>query len=134
MKPGPNGPILGDNLILATDSYKLSHWRMYPPGTTRIGSYFESRGGEFEETVFFGLQPLLDQIAGPVVHQRHIDKAAEFCSQHFGSDRIFNREGWQYILREHRGYLPVRIRAVPEGSVIPTRNVLMTVENTDPNS
>jgi len=36
-------------------------------------------------------------------------------------------------VREHKGLLPVEIRAVPEGMVIPTHNVLATVVNTDPN-
>jgi len=44
----------------------------------------------------------------------------------------FNKEGWLYIVKDLKGKLPLRIRAVPEGSVIPTNNVLMTVENTDP--
>jgi nicotinamide phosphoribosyltransferase len=38
-----------------TDSYKVTHHSMYPPGTSKIVSYFESRGGKFESTVFFGL-------------------------------------------------------------------------------
>ena len=46
----------GSNIILATDSYKQTHWKMYPPGTEYICSYFESRSGsEIPETVFFGL-------------------------------------------------------------------------------
>jgi nicotinamide phosphoribosyltransferase len=32
----------------------------------------------------------------------------------------------------HNGYLPVVIRAVPEGTVVPVKNVLATIENTDP--
>jgi len=44
------------NLLLMTDSYKFTHWRQYPPGTERVYSYVESRGGMFKETVFFGLQ------------------------------------------------------------------------------
>jgi nicotinamide phosphoribosyltransferase len=43
------------NLLLMTDSYKVTHHSMYPPGTSKIVSYFESRGGKFESTVFFGL-------------------------------------------------------------------------------
>lgn len=42
------------------------------------------------------------------------------------------RDGWEYILREHAGRLPLEIRAVPEGTVVPIKNVLMTVQNTDP--
>lgn len=44
----------------------------------------------------------------------------------------FNREGFEYILRVHGGYFPVRIEAVPEGTVVPTHNVLVQVVNTDP--
>ena len=35
-------------------------------------------------------------------------------------------------LQEHGGYLPLRIKAVPEGTIVPFKNVLFTVENTDP--
>ena len=47
------------NLLLLTDSYKISHHKQYPPHTQQVFSYFESRGGEFPYTVFFGLQYLL---------------------------------------------------------------------------
>jgi len=53
---------------LRSDSYKLTHWRQYPPGTTEVYSYLESRGGRFPQTVFFGLQPYLrSYLAGSVV-------------------------------------------------------------------
>ncbi len=35
------------NLILRTDSYKLSHWKQYPKGMTKVYSYLESRGGAY---------------------------------------------------------------------------------------
>ena len=53
---------IGKNAVLATDSYKLTHHAMYPPGTRFVGSYLESRaGGECDYTVFFGLQYVLDE-------------------------------------------------------------------------
>lgn len=114
-----------------TDAYKLSHWKQYPSDTKRVFSYFESRGGKFKETVFYGLQILLKKyLEGKILEKWMIDEADEFCKSMFGAD-YFNREGWDYILKEHKGKLPVRIRAVPEGSKIPNRNVLMTIENTD---
>jgi nicotinamide phosphoribosyltransferase len=61
-----------------------------------------------------------------------IDRAEERFTKHFGTSAIFNRAGWEHIVNVHDGYLPLRIKAAPEGSVIPTRNVLMTIENTDP--
>jgi len=65
------------------------------------------------------------------VTQQMIEEADLLFRQHFGCD-IFNRAGWELIVSRHGGRLPVRIRAVPEGSLVTTRNVLFTVENTDP--
>lgn len=121
------------NIILATDSYKISHHFQYPPKTTDVFSYFESRGGKFDKTVFFGLQYLLKKwMVGAVVTQEKIDEAKELFAAHFGSDKVFNAEGWEYILKNHGGKLPLRVRAVPEGTVVDYKNVLFTVENTDP--
>jgi nicotinamide phosphoribosyltransferase len=120
-----------DNLLLMTDSYKQSHWKQYPENTSVVYSYLESRGGDFPATIFFGLNYLIKRyLEGQVVTQEKIDEAESYFKPHMG---IFNREGWEYILRVHGGRLPVRIKAVAEGSVVPTHNVLMTVENTDPN-
>jgi nicotinamide phosphoribosyltransferase len=121
------------NLLLLTDSYKATHWKQYPPGTERIYSYFESRGGRFDEVVFFGLQYYLERyLAGRVVTQERIERAADFWARHFGDPTLFNRLGWEHVLREHGGRLPVSIRAVPEGTPVPLRNVMMSIENTDP--
>lgn len=119
-----------DNVILNTDSYKISHFKQYPPGTTNVFSYAESRGGVFPETVFFGLQAFLkSQMLTPVTYQ-DIDEAEAICALHGFAD--FNRPMWEHIVKNHDGRLPVRIRAVREGSVIPVKNVLITIENTDP--
>ena len=44
----------------------------------------------------------------------------------------FNISGWTHILNEYQGRLPIKIKAVKEGTVIPISNVMITVENTDP--
>lgn len=122
------------NLILATDSYKLTHWHQYPEGTTRVYSYLESRkGAEFPYTVFFGLQAILKEYlcGDKLITRADIEEADTLAKAHFGRD-LFNKEGWEYLVHEHRGKIPLRIKAVPEGTVVPTGNVLMTVENTDP--
>ena len=121
------------NLCLASDSYKYSHAKQYQPGTTQVYSYFESRGGKFSSTVFFGLQYYLKRyLEGTVVTRDKIDEAQELIDAHLGPG-LFNRAGWEYILEAHNGKLPVCIKAVPEGTIVPTHNVLMTIENTDPN-
>jgi len=119
-----------DSVILDVDSYKFCHHLCYPPNTTNIFSYVESRGGRFSRTLFYGLQIWLKRRLLTPVTQEDVDEAAGFAAAH---GVPFNREGWEYIVREHKGLLPVEIRAVPEGMVIPTHNVLATVVNTDPN-
>lgn len=118
-----------DNLLLDTDSYKASHAFQYPPGTERVFSYIESRGGRFDRTVFFGLQMYLKQYLSQRITRRMVDEAEAFWRAH---GEPFFREGWDYIIDQHAGRLPVVIRAVREGTVIPTHNVLLTIENTDP--
>lgn len=127
-----------DNLILSiileTDSYKLNHWRMYHPDTEAVYSYFESRNGaKYPETVFFGLQAIMKRyLQGQVVTMADIEEADEFCDAHFGIKGMFNREMWEHIVKAHGGRLPVRIKAVPEGTPVQVGNVLMTVESLDP--
>ena len=88
-----------NNLLLITDSYKVTHHLQYPPNTTHVFSYFESRGGKFEYTVFFGLQYFLKRyLEGQVVTQIKIDKAKEFFEKHFSRNDVFNENGWKYIL------------------------------------
>lgn len=116
-----------DNLILDTDSYKASHYKQYPNGTQGLFSYLESRGGKYDRTVFFGLQYLLQAYLTGNVTQEDVDEAAQFFKAH---GTPFPYEGWKYIAK--LGYLPIRIRAVKEGSIVPVNNVLLTVESTDP--
>jgi nicotinamide phosphoribosyltransferase len=77
----------------------------------------------------FGLQAFIKEYLLDPITQADIDVADEILTAH---GEPFNREGWQYILDTHKGYLPLVIRAVPEGTVVPVSNVLATVENTDP--
>lgn len=116
---------------MLTDSYKSSHWKQYPPGTNYVYSYLESRGGKFDETVFFGLQYFLKEyLQGVVVTEELVREAEVFVNQHIGPG-VFNTEGWMKIV-ENGGKLPLKIQALPEGIVVPTKTPLITVENTDP--
>lgn len=117
------------NLILRSDSYKYSHWLQYPPGTTYMQSYIESRGGKFKETLFFGLQYFLKEYLTTPITEEMVFEAERFMALH---GEPFNLEGWLYIARDLQGKLPVRIRALPEGSVVPVGNALVIIESTDP--
>lgn len=117
------------NLILCTDSYKASHWLQFPPGMDGLFSYFESRGGAYDQTVFFGLRAIVEEYLIDPISLADIDEAERFMLAH---GEPFNRAGWERIVRKHAGLMPVVIKAVPEGSVVPTHMPLFTVESTDP--
>lgn len=120
------------NIITLTDSYKPTHWKQYPKGTQKVYSYLESRGGKFNETMFYGLQYIIKKyLMGKVVTDEKIKQAKKLIDAHLGPG-LFNEAGWRYILQVHNGHLPIRIKAVPEGTSVKTGNVLVTVENTDP--
>lgn len=117
------------NPILNTDSYKTSHYLQYPPRTTRVFSYVESRGGVWDRTLFFGLQAILKQEFSQPVTRAHVDEARELLGQH---GVPFNEKGWLRLVERHGGRYPIEIRAAPEGSVVPVHNAMMSVVNTDP--
>ena len=69
-------------LALNTDSYKTSHYLQYPPGTTGVFSYIESRGGVHDRTLFFGLQYILKEYFSKPVTAQDVDLAGEICQAH----------------------------------------------------
>lgn len=117
------------NICLNVDSYKASHYLQYPPNTSHVSSYVESRGGPFARTVAFGLQAFLRAYLRERVTLAHVEEAEALFAAH---GLPFHAEGFRHIVREHGGRLPVQIEAVPEGTVLPTRQVMLQIENTDP--
>lgn len=123
---------MSDNIILLTDSYKPTHWKQYPPGTSEVYAYLESRGGLFNSTLYYGLQFILKKyLVGKVITIEKINEAKLIIDAHLGPG-LFNESGWKYILEKYDGHLPIKIKSVSEGISVPTGNVLMTVQNTDP--
>ncbi|MEO0462382.1 MAG: nicotinate phosphoribosyltransferase [Pseudomonadota bacterium] len=117
------------NLILATDSYKHSHFLQYPPEARAISAYGEARPNPFsDEVLFFGLQPFLLGYLSQPITRADIEEAADICAAH---GLPFNRAGWDAILTEHGGLLPLEISALPEGTAAPTGVPLFQVVNTD---
>ncbi|PWB87811.1 nicotinate phosphoribosyltransferase [Methanobrevibacter thaueri] len=127
--------MIENNICLLTDSYKVTHHYFYPKGTEKIYSYLESRvGAEFNKTIFYGLQYIIKKyLEGSVVTQEKIDEADSIISTHIG-EGIFNKKGWEHILDNYDGRLPIEIKAVAEGTPVEVGNALMTVENTDKKS
>lgn len=60
-----------------------------------------------------------------MVTEEKIQEAKEVYDEHLGPG-LFNEDGWRYILAKHDGHLPLRIKAIPEGTVLPVKNGMHT--------
>jgi len=120
---------IGHNLALSTDSYKASHFLQYPPGSTGLFSYIESRGGRYEQLLFFGLQMILKEYFSTPITWEDIEAADLLWRDH---GLPFNRRGFEYIVRDCGGFFPLKIRALPEGSAVAPHIPLVTIECVDP--
>jgi nicotinamide phosphoribosyltransferase len=71
--------------------------------------------------------------AGQVFTLDDIEEARRVAHAHFsGHPKSFNYEGFKSLYAKHGGRLPLRIRAIKEGTVVRSLNALITIENTDP--
>ncbi len=119
-----------DCILYKMDSYKAGHYLQYPKGMTNSYSYIESRGGIYPNTLFFGLQGFIKEyLAGCTINKDDVLEAEKFFISH---GVPFNTKGWMRIAEDFGGKLPVRIKAVKEGEIVPTQNILVSIESTDP--
>jgi nicotinamide phosphoribosyltransferase len=119
------------NTLLHTDVYKLGHMVQYAPGTTDVYSYLTARSDKnFQKVVFFGLQYYLKKyLAEPLLHSHARELLATYESILGPPSLDVKQKVFDLCTL---GYWPLKIRAVPEGTVISPRNVLMTIRNTKP--
>jgi len=118
------------NRIMDSDSYKFSHYKQYPEGTVSMYDYGMPRYSKiYDKVVFVGLQYILKKYYTAPFTIEEVQEANEYAEFH---GIPFNLEGWMYIINELKGVLPVVIKAVPEGCLIPIGLPLFTIERTDP--
>ncbi len=127
------------NPITLIDGYKFSHRAQYPSGTTRVYSNWtprESRIPDIDHVVFFGLQYFLAKYLGEEFGGFFATPADAACAEYERRLAGYlgpNNVGTEHIRELHAlGTLPLEIRAVPEGTSVPLRVPMLTVENTHP--
>lgn len=120
--------VLQENPIMKCDSYKFAHPQIYKKNIKGMFSYLEPRI-KGETIVPFGIQMWIQKNLMTQITMEHIDEADAFASVH---GEPFNRSGWEKVVKEYNGYLPVTIRTVPEGTRVPSQNIISSVECTDP--
>jgi nicotinamide phosphoribosyltransferase len=127
------------NALLLIDGYKLDHRRQYPVKTEYVQSNYTARGSRVpgqESVGFLGLQYFLQRFLIDELHNffssgsdRYIIDYADRVNSYLGPNSI----GTDHIKAlQTKGYVPLEFRAVPEGSYVPLRVPVLTVENTHP--
>lgn len=133
-----------NNPVFDTDSYKLSHKHMEPDETKRIYSNFTPRFGyyfkrRFENhdgnVVVFGMQGF---VAEELKHSwdkyffsRPLEEVMEELTLIFFPYIGMSREKLEHFEKLHKlGYLPLRVKSLKEGSIVPLNTPVMTVVNT----
>ena len=123
--------------ILYSDTYKQCHPRMYPKGLTKLVSYWTPRRsmfGEDDTMIFFGLQGFLEGF----LHEEFLNFF--YYVSHQDLEEIFTKvlvhhgiepTEFERVADLHRlGYLPIQIRAIPEGTAVPMGVPCIEITNT----
>lgn len=125
-----------------TDGYKLGHRNQYPKGTEVVYSNWTPRSCGYypeakEGAVVFGIQYLIKKYLIREFDESFFNLPKAIAVGSFksridtflGSDNIV---GTEHIEALHDlGYLPIEIKALPEGSLCPIKVPCMTIKNTD---
>jgi nicotinamide phosphoribosyltransferase len=138
------------NPFLATDGYKTGHHKMYPKDTTLVYSNFTPRHGKHSNTnlggvISFGQQMVMKQI------KEMFDKDFFMPKHRIGRDRPdlkalvcleIKKEYSMYLGTDYDvshiealwdlGYLPIKVKALPEGTFVPYGVPVLTIVNTKP--
>ena len=123
------------NLI---DGYKTSHREQYPVGTTLVYSNFtprQSRVKGINNVVMYGLQYFIKEYLierfnkhfFDLPKQDVLDSYKKRLDNYLGTDYDISHIGELHDL----GYLPIKINALPEGTLIPLNVPCLLLENTD---
>lgn len=124
--------------LLLTDGYKTGHHLQYPDGTTRVVSNWTPRSNKYAPTgcnsvVSFGQQALMrwlhemfqenffdlpkDEVCAALKEEMEMYLGTEYDVSHFEA-------------LHDLGYLPVKVKAIPEGELVPIRVAMLSIYNT----
>ena len=125
-------------VMLYSDSYKQCHNRMYPQNQEELVSYLTPRktmSEYFPKMVVYGIQPFLKDMneafesffADPI--ELVMYEYDHYIGAHLGLDNVARDR----IIELHElGYLPLEIRALPEGSIVNMGIPIVEMRNTHP--
>ena len=128
------------NPLLLTDGYKTGHHQQYPAGTTLVYSNFTPRSNRYapagcNEVVVFGPQMVMQQIH-EAFQKNFFQQPKELVCQEMKEElSLYLNTDYDVSHFEKLwdlGYLPIHVKAIEEGSLVPIKVPVLTIYNTHP--
>lgn len=128
------------NPLFLTDGYKTGHHQQYPKGTTLVYSNFTPRSNKYapkgcDQLVSFGQQMVMVQIHEAFQNEFFSKPKDEVCgemkrelSMYLGTDYDVTHFEELHDL----GYLPIHVKGIEEGTLVPIKIPVLTIYNTHP--
>lgn len=127
------------NPMLLCDFYKISHRAMYPSGTEKVYSTWTPRASRMkgvDKVVHFGTQAFIKDKLIKMFNENFFNRPKQEVIDEY--KRVIKYTlGDQNPATAHiealhdNGFLPLSIKALPEGAIVPLRVPMLTIENTD---
>ena len=128
------------NPLFLTDGYKTGHHQQYPKGTTKVYSNFTPRSNKYapkgcDQVVSFGQQMVMQQIHEAFQRDFFSQPKDIVCGQM--KEELTMYLGMDYDVTHFEalhdlGYLPIAVKALPEGTLVPIKVPVLTIYNTHP--
>jgi nicotinamide phosphoribosyltransferase len=128
------------NPLFLTDGYKTGHHQQYPKGTTLVYSNFTPRSNKYapkgcDKVVSFGQQLIMKQLHNTFDNEFFSRPKDEVCGE-------MKRELSMYLNTDYDvshfealhdlGYLPISVKIIEEGVLVPIKVPILTICNTHP--
>ncbi len=128
------------NPLLLTDGYKTGHHQQYPKGTSLVYSNFTPRSNKYAPTgcdkvMSFGQQMVMKQIHDSFQKDFFDQPKDKVCTEIKTELSMYLNTDYDVTHFEELhdlGYLPIKVKALPEGTLVPIRVPVLTIYNTMP--
>lgn len=128
------------NPLFLTDGYKCGHHMQYPKGTTLVYSNFTPRSNKYapqgcDQVVSFGQQMVMQQIHEAFKNEFFNRPKAEVCGEMKAELSMYLNTDYDvshFEALHDLGYLPIMVKALPEGTLVPIKVPVLTIYNTHP--
>ena len=132
------------NPFLLTDFYKLTHILQYRPELRELTSYLTPRGSRLkgiDKVVFFGLSAYVHSYVVENFNKNFFNRNFEYCESEIRevlelglgySDEMIDKTIVEIKSLHNLGYLPVEIKAVAEGTLVPMGVPCLEIKSTNP--